>query len=82
MFESRITRGKALLVRMAIISLHVNVKTPFHLLLFKILASFEGWHGGGAREICGVGIAPCPPLATAPCIAGSEYRNVNISPTQ
>ena len=73
--------GEALLVRMAIISLHVNVKTPFLLLsrffnnplhanessLIRNLSKF--WRltwGGGQESRVGEGVCP-PPRWLRPC---------------
>ena len=66
--------GKALLARMAIISLQVNVKTPFHLLssyfrafihyYLKSLTNFE--NGVGGQEGFVGGAAPYPPAGYGP----------------
>ena len=49
---------KALLVRMAIISLHVNVKTPFHLFSNYCRAIDQPGGGGAKEKLEG---ANCPP---------------------
>ena len=53
---------QAFLVRMAIISLHVNVKTPFHLFSHYCRAIDQPcW---GQRKNWAGGLPPCPMLAT------------------
>ena len=65
--------GKSLLVRMAIISLHVIVKTPFHLLynplLIKNLSKFQNLCGGGKRDSYWGHYPLAPPRWLRPCFS-------------
>ena len=61
---------------MAIISLHVNVKTPFHLVLHYRRAIDQPCWGGGAKKKWG-GLPPLPHAGYGPAVLTITKIDVN-----